>query len=302
MPVNPQNQWLVDPDELFIEQHVDGFLLTLADGTRLLTTSTAEASFSGVLSKRYRLPPGGEIALYDYVLRYKYPHFYPSRRPNSPRGLRFALEFAMHLQHRNSFWSLDSWTRSRLTEVFALAAGDQVFEAGPYLGFGSVGMGRLVGSTGRVVSLEAGPDTYRALQENLQMNNVANVAAHYGAVGEADGEMVINEQADQRISLVEGVVTASGTRSVPTRSIASLCAEEQLQPNFIILTINGTELMAIEGSADFLAECKELRMNVPGWYRDEQGAIGPRIAARLKTLDFEVVSTRDHLIFAHKRA
>ena len=321
MPVNPHNQLLrklrdfavsrvllrrlidsnVDPNELTVERHDDGFLLHLEDGTRLLTTSTPEPGFAGALSNKYRLPEGGEIALYDYVLRFKYPHFDPARRPSSPRGWRFALEFAMHLQHRNTFWSLDPWTRSRLISIFSLQKGDRVFEAGPYLGFGSVGMARLVGEDGRIVSLEAGPDTYQALRQNLEMNELTNVSAHYGGLGAKDGEMLISEQHDQRISLVEGVVAASSTRSVPTRSIESLCEEEGLAPNFMILTINGAELMAIEGSAGFLSRCEGLRVNVPGWYRDERGPIGPRIAECLQAIGFEVITTRDHLVFAYKR-
>ena len=320
MPVNPHNQWLrrlrdfavsrvllkrlieanVEPDEVTIERHDEGFLLKLADGTSLVSTSTPEPSYSGVWLKKYQLPPGGEIALYDYVLRYKFPHFDPSRRPSSPFGMRFGLEFAMHLQHRNSFWSLDSWTRSRLTSVFALNEGDRVFEAGPYLGFGTVSMSRQVGSTGRVVSLEAGPDTFQAMRRNLEMNGVTNTSTHYGALGSDDGEMVIREQIDQRISLVDGVVDASRTRTIPTRSIQSLCDEEGLEPNFMILTINGAELMAIEGSADFLGRCDGLRLNVPGWYRDDKGPIGPRIAMCLKDLGFEVVTTRDYLVFAYR--
>ena len=320
MPVNPHNQYLrklrdfavsrvllkqliksnVDPNEISVVKHDDGFLLTLRDGTRLLTTSTPEPGFSGTLSKKYDLPDGAEIALYDYVLRYKYPHFDAAHRPNSPYGLRYALEFAMHLQHRNSFWCLDSWTRSRLTTVFTLREGDQVFEAGPYMGFGTVGMSRSVGSSGRVVCLEAGPDTHKTLQSNIERNALTNVSAHYGALGSQDGEMVISEQQDQRISLVDGVVDAANTRSVPTRSIESLCAEEGLVPNFIILTINGAELMAIEGSADFLRRCDDLRLNVPGWYRDKHGPIGPRVAECLKQLGFEVTTTRDYLVFAHK--
>lgn len=320
MPVNPHNQLLrklrdfavsrvllkrliesnVEPGEVTVESDDKGFLLKLADGTNLLSTSTPEPSYHGVLSNKYSLPPGGEIALYDYVLRYKFPHFDPSRRPNSPFGMRFALEFAMHLQHRNSFWSLDSWTRSRLTSVFALSEGDRVFEAGPYLGFGTLGMSARVGSNGRVVSLEAGPDTYQVMQRNLEMNGVTNASSHYGALGVDDGEMVISEQIDQRISLVDGVVDSASTHTMPTRSIQSLCREEGLEPNFIILTINGAELMAIEGSADFLSRCEGLRLNVPGWYRDDKGPIGPRIAVCLKDLGFEVVTTRDYLVFAYK--
>ena len=133
------------------------------------------------------------------------------------------------------------------------------------------------------------------------MNELNNVSAHYGALGAQDGVMPISEQIDQRISLVEGVVAASSSRSVPTRSIESLCREERLEPNFMILTINGAELMAIEASAGFLSRCDGLRVNVPGWYRDDRGPIGPRIAECLKAIGFEVITTRDFLVFAYKR-
>jgi hypothetical protein len=113
--------------------------------------------------------------------------------------------------------------------------------------------------------------------------------------------MCIAEDRDQRISLVPGVVEAQAVaQPVPARSLESLCRQERLTPTFVILTINGAELMAVEGSAEFLQRCASLRVIAPGWYRDPDGPIGPRLAARLRGLGFSVVSTRDHLVFAYK--
>ena len=289
----------VEPEELTVTAENGGFLLRLADGTQLKSTSTPDESFRGRLNGVITLPPGGEIAVYDYILRYKYPHFDPSKRPSTGPLERSAVELAMHLQHRNTFWSLDDAQRVALSQRFALAPGDQVLEAGPYLGFGTVRMARLVGPTGKVIAAEAGVDTVETTRENLKLNGITNTFVHYCAIGNQDGEMKLSAQVDQRVSIVEGVVDESHERTVPTRSIESLCREHELTPTFMILTINGAELMAIQGSRDFIRDCPGLRLIVPGWYRDERGPIGQRVADELKSIGFTTVITRDWLVCAY---
>jgi hypothetical protein len=70
-----------------------------------------------------------------------------------------------------------------------LRPGEVVIDVGAHVGKYSVLLSRRVGPTGRVLAVEANPETFAALEQNLRLNRRSNVQAVHGAAWNADGTM-----------------------------------------------------------------------------------------------------------------
>src|SRR5947208_336404 len=70
-------------------------------------------------------------------------------------------------------------------------AGDTVFDIGAAIGAETLLFSRLVGRSGRVVSLEAHPHTYARLAKLCEVNHLRNVVPLQVAASDADGKLVI---------------------------------------------------------------------------------------------------------------
>ena len=289
----------LEPQEIRTRREADTAIIESAHGVVLRTMTPSPPALIGALSS-LGIPAGAEFAVWDYIGRHKFPHFDPSKKPSVPA--RPALDSAqyLHRQHRNTFHDLPPAQTSRLRDAFRLRPGDRVLEAGPYVGFGTVKMSHLVGRKGRVLSAEPIRQNHELLDANLRANGATNARTELSAIGPVDGEMKLTMGREcQANSLVEGVVTGREV-PVPVRRIDSLCEENDLLPNFVILTINGAELSAVQASLDFLAGLENLRVIAPGWYSDEHGKVGPRLAHALESIGLSVVVSRDLLIFAYR--
>ena len=82
-----------------------------------------------------------------------------------------------------------------LTDAFRgrLAPGDVCVDVGAHVGYYTLLASRLVGPQGQVYAFEPSPRTYRALETNLALNDVANVNAMNVAAGAEDGSAVLHE-------------------------------------------------------------------------------------------------------------
>lgn len=295
----------------FVEQNLEGgeirarienglCLIECRDGTKLYCPREDARAVRGAISRVEGVSPGAEAAVLHYLLRYKFPHYDPSTRPGvvGIPGV-IARQFFLHRQHYNTFLDLPENQRRGLIERFALRAGEVVLEAGPYLAFGTVGMSRQVGPAGRVISAEPIERNHSMALRNLRSNGITNVSLHRCAVGGIDVTAQILDGGQQATSLVSGVVRGGATPCEVLR-IETLAEKENATPTFIVLTINGAELAAIEGSRDYLASLGSVRIIAPGWYSDENGKIGPRLVRLLERLGFNVVASPGHLVFAYK--
>jgi tRNA G37 N-methylase Trm5 len=58
---------------------------------------------------------------------------------------------------------------------FTPKEGDTVIDIGAHIGRYTITSSKLVGNTGKVVAIEAGPDTFQILKRNVTLNNLTNV-------------------------------------------------------------------------------------------------------------------------------
>lgn len=141
-------------------------------------------------------------------------------------------------------WVLDNWLWD-----WRLKPGDTVIDVGAGIGEETVVFSRLVGEGGRVISIEAHPDTFACLERTVRLSGLGNVTTVQCAIADRDGELSIST-ADCHVA--SAVVEGGGIR-VPARSLDSLAEELGLGAvAFVKMNIEGAERPAMRGMTRLL--------------------------------------------------
>ncbi len=123
--------------------------------------------------------------------------------------------------------------------------GDTIIDVGAGIGEETVVFSKLVGGAGRVISIEAHPETYACLVKTVRRSGLTNVTPVFCALAEADGELSISTGTAH---LENSVMSGGGGDTVPARSLDSLAAELGLQRvDLLKMNIEGAEKLAVKG-------------------------------------------------------
>ena len=146
--------------------------------------------------------------------------------------------------HTSSYQALHDWVLDNWLWDFRLTPGDTVIDVGAGIGEETVVFSRLVGPAGRVISIEAHPDTFACLERTVRLSGLDNVTTVPCAVADADGELAIST-ADCHVA--SALVDAGGIK-VAARSLDSLADELGLgEVAFVKMNIEGAERPAMRG-------------------------------------------------------
>jgi FkbM family methyltransferase len=129
-----------------------------------------------------------------------------------------------------------------------LKDGDVFVDVGANIGILTLLASKIVGPEGKVVSVEAHPQTHGALLQNLQLNRITNVAAVNCAVGREDGTVRLSDRLDDDWNKID---TAGGTVEVGLRRLDEVC-EALAQINVLKIDVEGYELPVLEGAVAVL--------------------------------------------------
>lgn len=147
-------------------------------------------------------------------------------------------------------WVIENWCWDYLPQE-----GDTVIDVGAGIGEETLIFSHLVGPSGRVISIEAHPDTFACLWQTIGKSGLDNVTAVQCAIAESDGQISMGT-ADCHVasSMMEG-----GEIIVPARSLDSLALELGIgKVAFMKMNIEGAEKLAVRGMAAMfprLAHC-----------------------------------------------
>lgn len=122
-----------------------------------------------------------------------------------------------------------------------------VLDVGANIGIYSALASKLVGPAGKVFAFEPLEGLHPILEKNLSKNHCSNVTLIKKAVGETSGQTVI--YVDQNRGSSSTLVTTPQPLNVPRTTLNDFCQENQIQPNFIKIDIEGAELMALRGAS-----------------------------------------------------
>jgi FkbM family methyltransferase len=175
--------------------------------------------------------------------------------------------------------------------------GDAVVDIGAGIGEDAIVFSEAVGPSGRVLSVEAHPVTFRLLELNCRYNRLVNTTPVHRALMDRAGTVYIENRAGHKGNTVTRAGNGTSSSPVAGCTLDELCAEHQIERiDFLKLNIEGAERLAIGGMRrmiqrtrhvciachDFLAEQNE-------FYRTKAAVV-----EFLRRHDFEIFLREQH--------
>ena len=173
--------------------------------------------------------------------------------------------------------------------------GDVVFDVGAGVGSETLLFSRLVGQSGRVVSIEAHPRTYGRVVELCNANRLENVTPLQVAAAETDGTATITDLSNH----VRNTTLAAALNGieVPARRLETIAKSLDLTHiDLLKMNIEGAELSALRGLGRLLPQTRHVCIACHDFLADEGGEETLRTKATVRELLVEHgfdVRTRD---------
>jgi FkbM family methyltransferase len=180
--------------------------------------------------------------------------------------------------------------------VYTPVQGDVVFDVGAGTGAETLLFSRLVGASGRVVSIEAHPRTYGRVVELCNANGLANVTTLQVAAAESDGTATITDLANHVRNT--NLAAARNGIEVPARRLETIAKSLDItQIDLLKMNIEGAEVSALRGLGPLLAKTRCVCIACHDFLADEGGAEMLRTKAAVRELlleqGFELTSRDD---------
>jgi FkbM family methyltransferase len=188
-------------------------------------------------------------------------------------------------------WVLDNWCWQYLPQP-----GDTVVDVGAGIGEEAVIFSSLVGPSGRVISIEAHPDTFACLQGTIRGSHLDNVIPICAALSEADGSAFI---ADIDSHLASSIITESGGTKVQARSLDSLLQELGIGTVALLkMNIEGAERLAVRGMVESARRVANVCISCHDFVAERGGPDVFRTKAEvvplLKSFGYSLIGRPDH--------
>jgi FkbM family methyltransferase len=148
-----------------------------------------------------------------------------------------------------------------ILEQFCPKTGDTVIDVGAAFGFYTIMASKGVGQQGRVVAIEAQPDSFDMLNKNIKLNKLTNIIALNYAVYSGKTKVklystysIIQERAGQSLqSYIE----------VSADTLDNLLREAGIdEVNWIKIDVEGAELDVLKGAVGILSRSRDISILV----------------------------------------
>lgn len=177
------------------------------------------------------------------------------------------------MEPRLSLWTperIESWVADLDFYGYVPREGDTVLDVGAGTGWATRMYSKLVGKSGRVVSIEANPTTFRCLARMCSENRLENVTLIHSAVADREGEILIADSPEHEANSVVG--TSSGVR-VPCTTLDEVFRSHGLsRVDFLKMNIEGAEKLAITGMEQMVKKTLNVCISCHDFLADEGGA------------------------------
>jgi FkbM family methyltransferase len=153
--------------------------------------------------------------------------------------------------------------------------GDNVVDIGAGTGWETLFFSRYVGPSGRVISIEAHPETFFYLQETCRRNQLANVVLSNRAVTDSRAEVLISDLSETAAGSAGGIansILANGP-GIPVHGQTL----DEIVPAFglskvdlLKMNIEGAEGLAIHGMKEVIRKTRHLVISCHDFKADRQ--------------------------------
>lgn len=172
--------------------------------------------------------------------------------------------------------------------------GDTVVDVGAGTGWETLSFSRMVGISGRVISIEAHPKVFGCLSRMRRENRLDNVTLVHSAVADRGGEVTLSDSPEHEGNSIIGEF--SGIRVACTTLDDIFRSFELSQVDFLKMNIEGAERLAIAGMREMVQKTKNVCISCHDFLTTEGGPNEMRTKAEvisfLKQSGF-VVSLRE---------
>lgn len=141
--------------------------------------------------------------------------------------------------HTSAYSAIRARVMDQWCYAYAPKAGDIIIDCGAGVGEEAVVLAPLVG---KVLSIEASPETFRCLTKTIERSKLANAIPIHCAVADKSGTALI----DSGPSHIASSIMRSGKIAVPQRTIAEL-ATNLPRIDLLRMNIEGAEKLAVLG-------------------------------------------------------
>lgn len=194
--------------------------------------------------------------------------------------------------HTISFSKMNAQFMDYWTWRYEPREGDTVIDVGAGMGDGLVTLSNLVGKNGKVIAIEAHPETYACMIKTIKLSGLRNIVPVWCAVAEEDGELYIENGRNH----LSNSVVKSGEIIVPARSLDSLTKELGVSKiAYLKMNIEGAEAIALKGMSRVLPahvciSCHDFKAD---YGAGEEFRTKAEVRSRLESLGYNI-STRDN--------
>jgi FkbM family methyltransferase len=151
------------------------------------------------------------------------------------------------------------------------SAGDVVLDVGAGIGAETLLFSRLVGPSGRVVSIEAHPRTYERLERLCRVNRLTNVVPLRLAVSDSDGAVTISDRGSHLRNTM--VADEADAIQVPARRLDTIASELGItHVDFLKMNIEGAERPALQGLGALVDGTRHVCISCHDFLADDGGS------------------------------
>jgi len=248
-------------------------------------------ALTNAIAKRKLGPHAGSVFWDGQMWLHRYgsdvfPDF-PTYKYSNTSFSRWPAQAVEWEQNARSFWF----------HVYQPKPGDVIVDVGAGRGEDTFAFSRAVGPHGRVLAVEAHPETFVYLQKMVEYNRLDNVRALNLAVSDAPGDVFINTGPDWQKNSITGVPSAGGHR-VPADTLDNLLDREGLsRVDFLKMNIEGAEAAALRGLVDSQSRIRSICIACHDFLADSGAGDHLRtragVIAVLQQMGFSI-ALRDH--------
>jgi len=191
--------------------------------------------------------------------------------------------------------NFESMTKDIWGFIYQPKKNNVVIDVGAGIGTEVYYYSRIVGQNGKIVAIEAHPETYRCLCKFCQYNKLNNVVLVNMAIGADESEVLIGDNIKHVSSTIIGTKTGRRVKCIPL----DLLMENLKIPriDFLKMNIEGAEKYAIMGMSESIKKIKYICISCHDFKADSEGMAAMRTYNIVKKFliknNFEIIS-REH--------